>query len=120
MKINMGMDGDIVVMELVGNLVASTAEQVKAQIAKLTQKGFKHVILELGGVDFMDSSGLGACMAMHKSLLEKEGMLVCVRPSDAVAKVFRITKADQKLSIASARRDALKTLNAKILEDAKK
>lgn len=110
MEISIGVEGDVVVVDLTGDFVASSAEQFKAQMAKLTEKNFLFVVLNLDKVNFMDSSGLGACMAAHKAFLEKKGTLVCAKPSEAVAKIFRVTRADQKLKVAATRLDGVKML----------
>lgn len=107
MEIKIGMDGDFVIAELSGDLVAGTAEQFKSQMWKLMEKNFLFVVLELSKVTFMDSSGLGACMAAHKAFNEKKGYLVCTKPSETVAKVFRVTRADQKLNMAGTRLEAV-------------
>ena len=120
MELNMGMDGNIVVVDITGDLVASTAEQLKAQVQKLMEKNFVYVVLEMSKINFMDSSGLGACMSVHKSLVEKNGLLVCAKPSDPVAKVFRLTRADQKLKVVPTKQDGLNALHAKIIEKEKK
>ncbi|MDP2156709.1 MAG: STAS domain-containing protein [Nitrospirota bacterium] len=112
MEISISMEGDFVVADVAGDLVASTAEDLKAQMGKLIEKNFLFVILELSKVNFMDSSGLGACMAAHKAFIEKKGSLVCTKPSETVAKVFRVTRADQKLNMAGTRLDAIKFLQS--------
>jgi len=112
MEINISMDGDIVVMDLAGDLVASTAEQLKAQVEKLADKHFNRILLDMSGVNFMDSSGLGMCMAVHKMLLQSGGLVVCARPSEAVAKIFRVTRADQKLRVIPDRGEGVRILHA--------
>jgi anti-anti-sigma factor len=67
-------------------------------------------------ISFMDSSGLGACIALHKMVNEKEGMLICSRPSENVAKVFKVTRADKKLSVANNKNDGIKALTQKLVE----
>lgn len=116
MEINIGMDGDIVIMDLNGDLVASTAEELKMQVSKLTEKNFNFILMEMSKVNFMDSSGLGACMAVHKALLERKGALVCARPSEAVDKVFRITRANQKMNISATKQDGISILMSKLIE----
>lgn len=119
MEITVGMDGDIVIMSLNGDLVANTAENLKAEALKLSNKNFGYILLDMEKVKFMDSSGLGACIAVHKLLLEKKGMLVCAQPADVVNKVFRITRADKKLNLRASKREGLNTLQEKIIEDRK-
>lgn len=115
MEISIGMDGDVVIMDLAGDLTASTAEEFKAQVSKVGEKKFHFILADISKVNFMDSSGLGACMAVHKALSEKNGLLVLARPVDAVAKVFRITRADQKLKVAPTKQDGIKTIHEAIV-----
>lgn len=120
MEISIGMDGDVVIMDITGDLVASTADELKAQVSKLSEKKFHFVLADISKVTFMDSSGLGACMAVHKALLEKNGLLVLARPTEAVAKVFRITRADQKLKVVSAKQDGIKAIHDAIIAGGRK
>jgi len=115
MEFNIGMDGDIVIMGLTGDLVAGSIEEFKAQVSKLTDKNFVNILLELSKVGFMDSSGLGSCIAAHKLLKGKNGMIVFSQPNDSVGKVFRITRADQKLDIVTSKSDGIKKLQEKII-----
>lgn len=112
MEISIGMEEDVVVVDLTGDFVASATELFKTQMAKLMEKNFLFVVLNLDKVSFMDSSGLGACMAAHKAFQEKKGALVCAKPSEAVAKIFRVTRADQKLKVAPTRPEGVKILQA--------
>jgi len=114
MQINIGLDGEIVFINLAGNLVASTAENLRKQVETLLGKNFCHIMVELSNISFMDSSGLGACMAIHKVINEKNGMLVYVEPRENISKIFRITGAYDKLHFVPNKKEALKTLNEKI------
>lgn len=111
--VNVGMEGDVVVLDVAGNIVASTIDELKAQVNKLIDKNFITMMIDLSKVSFMDSSGLGCCMALHKTLSDKSGAIVFVRPSEAVSKIFRITRADQKISVAATRIDGLKLIAAR-------
>ena len=70
MEINIGMDGDVVTMGITGDLVASSAEEFKSQVAKLGDKNFHFILVEIV-VNFMGQPGLGACIAVHKMLSGK-------------------------------------------------
>lgn len=113
MDITLGsMDNDVVVVGLVGDLVAGTAEELKRQVEKLLQKKFNKILVELANVNFMDSSGLGACMSMHKMVAEHNGRIAFVKPNETVAKVFRITRADQKLALVKSKGEGHQLLTA--------
>lgn len=109
MEFSNGQDGDVAVIGLTGDFVARTVEQFKAQMTNLIEKNVLFAVLDLSQVAFMDSSGLGACMAAHKAFQERSGALVFAKPSEAVAKIFRVTRADQKLRVASTRQGAVKS-----------
>jgi len=116
MEFNIGMDGDVVILGAAGDLVASTAEEFKSQISKLADKNFVNILLDMSNVNFMDSSGLGSCIAAHKLLDGKNGIIVFAQPNDSVSKIFRITRADQKLNIVSSKLEGIKRLHEKMIE----
>lgn len=110
MEIKLEMDNGVVILQLSGNLVASSAETLREQIAKLIEKKFRFIVLDLGKVDFIDSSGLGSCIASNRDLNALNGVLACSGLNDNVRKVFRMTRADQKIKIFAARSDAVYAL----------
>ncbi|GAC1469991.1 MAG: STAS domain-containing protein [Desulfuromonadaceae bacterium] len=107
MEIKLEMDNELIILKLAGNLVASTAEGLNTQIAKLIEKKYLFILLDLGRVDFIDSSGLGACIAIKRNLAANNGLLACTGLNENVRKVFRMTHADQKIMIFDDRQDAV-------------
>ncbi|MDD5287015.1 MAG: STAS domain-containing protein [Desulfuromonadaceae bacterium] len=114
MEIKLEMDNEVVILKLSGNLVAGTAEELKEQIAKLIEKKYLFILLDMGKIDFMDSSGLGACIAIKRDLVANVGLLACTGLNENVRKVFRMTRADQKIMIFDARQDAVGALLERI------
>jgi len=110
MQIKIEMDGALVIMNLDGRLVAGTADEFKGMIAKLIERKFTRIIIDMKRLEFMDSSGLGSVIAANKLLAGVEGKLVCCGLNDYVAKLFHITRADQKITIAPTRLDGLSVL----------
>ena len=115
MEIKMEMDNNVVILKLVGNLVASSAETLKTQVAKLLEKNYLYLLVDLSKVDFIDSAGLGACIAANRTVLAREGDFVCAGANETVSKLFRTTRANQKITLIETRFDALKTLQEKVL-----
>lgn len=114
MEIKLEMDNDVIILKLIGNLVASTAERLRTQIAKLIEKRYFFVILDMGRVDFIDSSGLGACIAVNRDLSANQGLLACAALTGNVRKIFQMTRADQKILVANARQDAVYAFQDKV------
>jgi anti-sigma B factor antagonist len=102
-------DGDVVVVSLTGDFVARTAGQFKALNADYTGKNVLYLVLDLSQVTFIDSSGLGECIILHKWFQARGGLVVFAKPSEAVAKLFRVTRADEKLRIAPTRQAAVQS-----------
>ena len=55
----------------------------------------RHVVLDLGGVEFMDSSGLKVLIGQTVRRGEAGGSLYVRNPSDAVRRIVEITGLDQ-------------------------
>ncbi len=72
---------------------AAMAIQFKEDMREQTDSGPERVILDLSGVDFIDSSGLGAIVAAMKQLGDGRQLdLAGLTPT--VDKVFRLTRMD--------------------------
>ena len=115
MEIKLEMDNEVIILKLVGSLVASSAEGLKEQIAKLIEKKYRFILLDLGKVDFIDSSGLGACIASNRDLTGKGGALACAALNENVRKVFHMTRADQKILVFAARQEGVNALLERIV-----
>lgn len=82
-------------------LDAAVATCFKDRMRAIVTQGKKPVYLDLGQVDFMDSSGLGAVIAVHKAMppglqLELGGL------TPNVDRVFRLTRMDAVFKIRPA------------------
>ena len=116
MEIITEMINDIVVLNPVGNLVASTIESLKAQVENLLEKKFGVVLLDMSRIDFMDSSGLGSVFAINKLVTNGGGTFACAALQDNVLKVFKVTRADQKVSVAATRSDGMLLIQERLLQ----
>ncbi|SLN29162.1 Anti-sigma-B factor antagonist [Roseovarius litorisediminis] len=77
---------------------ASVAIRFKDAMRAATNEGPPLVVLNLGNVTFVDSSGLGAIIASMKQLDSNRKLdLACLTPD--VAKVFRLTRMDSIFDI---------------------
>ena len=116
MDFKIEMDNDVVVLIPNGNLVASDAELLKSQAEKLMEKKFRYLLLDMSRIDFMDSSGLGSVMAVNKLVNAAGGVFVCAALREGVQKVFRVTRADQKIAVAESHSDGLLLIQQRRLQ----
>ena len=77
---------------------AASAIQFKDRMRELTQTPSVSVVLDLSQVAFVDSSGLGAIVAVLKALApDRKLELAGLTPT--VKKVFRLTRMEQVFTI---------------------
>jgi anti-sigma B factor antagonist len=99
MNLTADLQGDCLVVTACENRIdAACAIQFKEQMRALTTSASARVMLDLSCVDFLDSSGLGAVVAVMK-LLGPDRKLELVGLTPTVAKVFRLTRMDTVFTI---------------------
>ncbi len=77
---------------------AAAAIQFKDRLREVMPAGVERVILDLGAVDFIDSSGLGAVVSVRKQMAAAQRMeLAALQPN--VDRVFRLTRMDTVFTI---------------------
>lgn len=91
-------DGILTVEVQENRIDAASAIQFKERMRELTQDSAPRVILDLGQVQFLDSSGLGAVVAVMK-LLAPDRKLELSSLTTTVEKVFRLTRMDSIFTI---------------------
>ena len=79
------------VFALSGELDVTTSEGLAE---RLTGPPGALVVLDLSGLTFMDSSGIGAIHAARRLTIKNAGTLVVCRPSPPVQRVLEITGLD--------------------------
>jgi anti-anti-sigma factor len=106
MELKIELDSNIIFMKMTGSMTASVVDSIKAQVQKLVDKKYRHIVFDLSKVDFVDSSGLGLCIATSRELTACSGRLVCCGLQENVQKLFSLTRADQKIKVVATRSDA--------------
>jgi anti-sigma B factor antagonist len=84
----------------ISRLDAASAPALRSATADLANQGQFRVVLDLTGVEFVDSSGLGALIHMHKTL-EPQGRLALCNVDPKVAQLFKVTRLERVFTIAA-------------------
>jgi anti-sigma B factor antagonist len=95
-----------VVLEVGGEVDVYTAHKLRERLIELVNSGEKHVVVDLGRVDFLDSTGLGVLVGAHRRLRARDGSLDLVCPHERLLKIFRITGLDNVFDIHASVEDA--------------
>jgi anti-sigma B factor antagonist len=74
-----------------------------ALAAALPKSGDSPVVLDLGGVGFMDSSGLRALLEARQACLDAGRPFAIARPSDAVLRVLELVDLAQQFEVVETR-----------------
>lgn len=117
MEIKVELDSDIIFLKLSGSLVANTLELLKSQIQKLVDKKYVNIVLDMSRIEFVDSSGLGLCITTARELSAVSGKLVCCGLNDNVLKLFKMTRADQKITVLASRMTAFEYMLSRLNDD---
>jgi len=85
----------VALLTIEGRLNAVTAGDLKEKMKTLVARKTVHLILDLHGVDFIDSSGLAALVSGLKSTREVGGSLKLVGLNENTMKVFKLTRLNR-------------------------
>ena len=83
------------VLEVAGEIDVYTAPQLRERLIALVESGSRQVVVDLGRVEFLDSTGLGVLVGALKRLRVVGGELLLVCAQERLLKIFRITGLDR-------------------------
>jgi anti-sigma B factor antagonist len=89
----------IPVVELEGEIDLSTAAVFKETVYEVIESGKANVVIDLNGLEFMDSTGLGVLVAALKKTSTEGGSIRLICGKRNILKVFTITGLDKVFSI---------------------
>jgi anti-sigma B factor antagonist len=100
----------IPVLNLKGRLDASGAQQLREMCHGLQDEGHSQIIIDLAGVEFVASSGLGTFLLLTEEYRENGGKVIFAAPSTAVLDVVTLLNLDQFLFLEESVEVALRVL----------
>ena len=110
MQLNITEQGDIVKISIEEERMdAHNSGDLKEQMLQLFDEGKCNLMIDLGTVRFIDSSGLGALVSGFKNASAREGSLklCCLQPQ--VRSMFELTRLHRVFEIFPSQEDALKS-----------
>ncbi|NYJ01837.1 anti-sigma B factor antagonist [Nocardioides thalensis] len=97
----------VTVLSPSGRLNMVSAQRLKSAVDDSVAAGRAKIVVELSGVEFIDSSGLGALIGGLKSARQASGDLRIAGASEQVATVLGLTNLDRILRPHASLEDAL-------------
>ncbi|GAA2510213.1 STAS domain-containing protein [Pilimelia columellifera] len=83
------------VLEVGGEVDVYTAPRLRERLQGLIDGGVRAIVVDLGRVEFLDSTGLGVLVGAMKRLRPIGGTFSLVCSKEPLLKIFRITALDQ-------------------------
>ena len=84
--------GGALVVKLYGEIDQHCVSEIRDDIDRqIAIRNINSLIVDLGGVEFMDSSGIGMIMDRYKNMVSRGGKMMLVRPQPQVDKVLELS-----------------------------
>jgi anti-sigma B factor antagonist len=87
-------EGVVVLKVVNARIDAASAPELRSALAAEVARGIHRFVIDLSGVNFVDSTGLGALVASLKASGPSGGVVVA-GARDAVATLFKLTRMDR-------------------------
>ena len=101
MEIEVGRAKNVCTLSCAGDLTLGEGElALRNQVIDVLEAGDRFLILNLDGVRYMDSAGVGEIVACSKRAFERNGVIKIVLPEQGpVQRVFKLTCLDRAFEI---------------------
>lgn len=92
-------DAQTAVVTGLQELVAANAAQVRDDIRAALPAGCVNLELDLSTLSFLDSSGLGTLISLHKTLRSRNGTVRLVKPAANIQQILELTRLHRVFEI---------------------
>lgn len=108
-------DNKILVLSINGELIGGSDNVgLINEVNDHIQKGELKLVIQMEGVRYMNSSGIGLVIALFKQFENVNGIAVISNGSDQILRLLSITKLDTKIKIFDSTDDAIAFLNTQL------
>ncbi|MCQ3810795.1 MAG: STAS domain-containing protein [Acidimicrobiia bacterium] len=98
------------ILTVTGEIDMATAPRFRQRLLAVISTGAQNVVIDLSGVDFIDSTGLGVLMGAAKRVRSSGGDIRLVMAGSRLAELIELTRLDRVLdvfdSVSSATQDS--------------
>ena len=82
-------------MDLSGRLTSFEAGALRDSIHRLLKEGRKNIVLNLNGLQYLDSSGIGELARAYIAVVKQGGQMKAIGLSSRVEEILKVTKLYQ-------------------------
>lgn len=104
-EINLKKEGDVDVLEVIGEVDASSSIQLDNALKNAIESGDGKLLIDCKSLDYISSAGLGVFMSYIEDINAKGAKMIIVGLNDKVKNVFNILGLDQLLETAASKEE---------------
>lgn len=101
----------VVMVSVAGNVDSLTTEDLDKQLQAAVEESIKTLVLDLAGVKFISSAGIGTIIKAKATMKRKGGDLAMINVQPQVKKAFEILRLLPSLNVFEDRADLDKYLS---------
>ena len=104
--------GDVTVLDMDGRItIGEGSVALRSAIRRLLEEGKKNILLNLAGVGYIDSSGIGELVSSYTAIKNQEGQLKLLSLTEKLRDLLTITKLLTVFDAYETEADALSNFN---------
>ena len=113
MQLEQREEGDVVIVKVTGDITLNHGGdvQVKDKVQSLLQQDQKKIVLDLGGVAYVDSAGLGQLVQAYATTKNKGGALKLINLGKKLNDLLVVTKLVTVFDCYDSEAEAIKSFS---------
>lgn len=100
-------DQGFTIIEVAGEIDVYTAPKLRERLVGLVEAGSYQLIVDMEGVEFLDSTGLGVLVGGLKRVRAHDGWIDLVSTQGRILRIFRITGLNKVFNIYESVADSI-------------
>lgn len=110
MKSQIRNQGDVRIIELSGKITIGSGDvKLRELITSALEDGATKILLNLGGVTAIDSSGIGEMVACYTTVTNRDGQLKLMKLSPKINDILQVTQLITVFDVFDTEDEALAT-----------
>ena len=107
MQVNTRLVNNVAIIDILGEIDLYNSPKIKDALMEKVKDGYKNIIINLGDVTYIDSSGIGTLIFCRTFLNQNNGVLRIIKIKDSVKRIFELTKLNSFFTIFEDEGDAI-------------
>jgi anti-sigma B factor antagonist len=100
--------GDVTVLDMSGKItIGEGSVSLRTAVRRLLEEGKKRILLNLGGVSYIDSSGIGELVSSYTAINKENGQLKLLNLTQKLRDLLTITKLLTVFDVYESEAEAL-------------